>query len=150
MSGFARLSLVGALVASLAVLVAGAANGTGGLQPPVITEPFTPLPCPKDPAERQTTLGIKACLAQRILRSDAKINTLVKAIFGKQPDDTGRRKVIAAEKAWLTYRDAACSSEADVYRGGTAQPVAYLTCTAVRNDTHAKELSAFLEQLKRR
>lgn len=142
--------LVGVLVLVASVFAAGVASGTTGLQPPAVTEPFTPLPCPKDPVERQTTVGIKACLGQRIVKSDKAINTLVKAIFGHRPDDTGRRKVIAAEKAWLAYREAACSSEADVYRGGTAQPVAYLQCAVARNDAHVKDLSAFLGQLKRR
>ena len=150
MRSVTRALPVASLLAALAVAAAGVAQGTSGLQPPVVEEQFSALPCPKDPAARQTTLGLQGCLGQRILKTDATINARVRAIFSKLHDDTGRRKLIAAERAWLSYRELGCRSVADVYRGGSLQPVAYLECVAGRNDVHVGDLAAFLETLKRR
>jgi hypothetical protein len=62
-----------ALLPLLALLLA-----TAPPQPPVITETFTPLPCPAKPV---STLDIEGCLERRILASDAAINKRVRFIF---------------------------------------------------------------------
>jgi uncharacterized protein YecT (DUF1311 family) len=100
-------------------------------------------------AARGTTVGLEGCTEQATLRTDAQINARAKAIFRLSGDIT--RKFVAAEKAWLTYRQAGCTSVADVYRGGSAQPVAFGACVASRNKQHLKELAsieAFLGQIR--
>ena len=138
-------------------MVAGC-GGSGGqvvhkgpvrLAPPVIRESFTPLPCPSGRAARLTTIGAEGCAEQTTLRTDAQINARAKAIF-RLGDTTARRKFLAGETAWLAYRQAGCNSVADVYRGGTAQPLAFGACVVSRNTQHLKELAAlegFLKQI---
>jgi uncharacterized protein YecT (DUF1311 family) len=113
------------------------------LAPPVIEEPFTPLPCPRTRAARGTTLGAVGCAQRKILHTDAVINRRAKAIFGLLRDRTAKRRFVAAERAWLAHRKATCTSEADVYRGGSAQDVAFATCVATRNVEHVEQLAAF-------
>jgi hypothetical protein len=82
------------------------------------------------------------------LRTDAQIDARARAIFRLVGDTTGRRKFLAGETAWLVYRQASCNSVADVYRGGTAQPLAFGACVVSRNRQHLKELAGFEGFLK--
>src|SRR5260221_10618715 len=76
----------------LAVVVLGIALGAAEsatafnraqrvLAPPVIREGFTPLPCPADLRQRQTTSGMEACAEHEIVKTDRKINASVEVIF---------------------------------------------------------------------
>jgi len=151
-----RPSLLLAVVSATAMLAtallahapaAGAARGhTAKLSPPVIHEPFTPLPCTGTPSNR-TTLQQEGCAEQQILRSDKKIDGLNQSIFGKLVDDRARRDLIAGHKAWLAYRHAFCQSESDVFEGGTEAGVLFAICEAQVNSAHVKELKTFLADL---
>jgi uncharacterized protein YecT (DUF1311 family) len=157
-----------ALVAGLAVFAGGFASAcdSGGssspassvarrttqaarLEAPVIRESINPLPCPRGRAARQTTLGARACLNKAILRTDAAINARAKAIFRMLRDRTGKVRFLAAERAWLAYRTASCTSVADVYRGGSAQPVAFADCVVRRNRAHLNDLVSVHDFLRR-
>lgn len=111
------------------------------LAPPVIEEEFTPLPCPRGRAAR-TTVGAEGCLEKKILRTDARINSQARVIFRLLRDTTAKRRFVAAERAWLAYRRASCTSVADVYRGGSAEPVAFADCVLTRNREHLDELAS--------
>ena len=59
------------------------------LNPPVIHEPFTPLPCTKNP---QTTVALEGCTESEISSTDTKINARVRVVFGLLRTETrGRR-----------------------------------------------------------
>jgi uncharacterized protein YecT (DUF1311 family) len=151
------MSRAPALVAGLAVIVGllSACSGESSsptahhrtqparLAPPRINEGINPLPCPRGRAARGTTLGATACLNQKVLRTDAAINTRARSIFRLLRDRTGRERFLVAEKAWAAYRKASCTSVADVYRGGSARPVALAVCLVRRNRVHLKELTSF-------
>jgi uncharacterized protein YecT (DUF1311 family) len=107
----------------------------------VIEEEFTPLPCPRGRAAR-TTVGAEGCLEKKILRTDARINSQARVIFRLLRDTTAKRRFVAAERAWLAYRRASCTSVADVYRGGSAEPVAFADCVLTRNREHLDELAS--------
>jgi uncharacterized protein YecT (DUF1311 family) len=143
---------VRALLLALPVLVAGCAAWSPLAQPvapPTIEEQFTPLPCPRSRTARGSTLGAEACAEHRILRTDAAINARAAAIFGLLRDEAARRRFVAAERAWLAYRKASCTSVADVYRGGSAEPVAFADCVAQRNVQHLRDLAPFEAFLRR-
>jgi uncharacterized protein YecT (DUF1311 family) len=147
----------------LAVFVGGFLSaGSGGLSspiadqttrperlaPPVIRESINPLPCPSNRAAKATTLGARACLNKIVLRTDAAINARTKAIFHLLRDRTGKKRFLAAERAWLSYRTASCGSVADVYRGGSARPIAFADCVVRRNRVHFKDLTSFNDFLR--
>ena len=119
------------------------------LAPPTIKESFTPLDCPSSPARRGTTLGAEGCLELRILETDALLNRHTKAFFGFLRDRSAKAKFVAAERVWRAYREKACASVADVYRGGTAEPVAFVACKVARNQVHLREVAAFELSLHR-
>jgi uncharacterized protein YecT (DUF1311 family) len=127
-----------AALAATALLAAAAAAAAPG--PPLIRESFTPLPCPGKP---KTTLQLKACATQRILRSDAEINTRVRNLWGILKTAGPRARFAAGERAWLVYRAAACKSRSDVFKGGTLAGLAYANCVADQNGLHIRDLKRF-------
>jgi len=139
------------LFAPLLFAACSSAHPRGGVEaPPVIEETFTPLDCPAGRAARETTLGAEGCLERSILRTDAKINRRVRTIFRLLSDRGAKRRFVAGERAWHTYRQKVCEGEADIYRGGSAEPVAFASCELERNRTHLRELGAFELVLRRR
>ena len=145
-----------ALGAAAVLVACGASAGAAGAPrarapaPPVIKEGFTPRPCPRSRAARQTTLGAEACLERQILKTDAAINKQVRSIFGLLLDVLAKRRFVSGEKAWRTYRTKSCVSEADVYRGGTAEPLAFADCVVRRNRQHIADLKYFHATLRMR
>ncbi len=109
----------------------------------MIKEAFTPLGCPATRAARQTTVGLEGCAEEKILGLDVALNKRAKSIFSLLRDRTAKSRFVSAELAWRSYRKRACTSAADVYRGGTLEPVAFATCLVAHNRTHLTELSAF-------
>lgn len=117
------------------------------LTPPVIHEPFTALPCTIHP---DTTIEVEGCQEMRVLRTDRAIDREVKTIFGLLGTRSARASFVAGEQNWLHYRRQSCIAEASRYGRGSAEPVAYLTCTLRRNTSHLADLSAMRKALGRR
>ncbi len=125
------------LVAALLVAAPGRALG-GQLTPPVIHEPFTALPCPIRP---DTNIDIEGCQEHRILRTDRAIDAQVRTIFRLLRTQSARLLFVTGERDWLHYRRASCAAEASRYAGGTAAPVAYLSCSLRKNKSHLADLT---------
>ncbi|MEM7296254.1 MAG: lysozyme inhibitor LprI family protein [Pseudomonadota bacterium] len=50
-----------------------------------------------------------------------------------------------AQRAWIPFRDAACSAESTLYRGGTGQTMLYLNCLERVTETRTYDLLYFAE-----
>jgi uncharacterized protein YecT (DUF1311 family) len=98
---------------------------------------------------RRTTLGAEGCAEKAILLTDAAINRRANNIFRLLGDRTAKEWFVAAERAWLSYRKKICISISDVYRGGSAEPLAFTTCVRDRNPRHLEELASFERYLHR-
>jgi uncharacterized protein YecT (DUF1311 family) len=123
----------------LVALLAAAA-----VRPPVIHEPFTPLPCP---AKAQTTLELEGCAERQILADDRRIDAEAAAIFALLAA-RDRATFVAGERAWLRYRRASCLTASSKYAGGTDAPLEDALCVAARNRTHLRELTSLLHDLR--
>jgi uncharacterized protein YecT (DUF1311 family) len=124
-------------MSSLAGTLALAAAAVAGTGAPVIRELWTPLPCPTHP---NSTVEIEACLERTVLRSDRRINAKAVMIVGLLRQQSDRAAFVEGEQAWLRYRRRSCSATASVYRGGSAEPVAFLRCEQNRNIRHLTDL----------
>jgi len=109
------------------------------LQAPAIKESFTPLPCSKD-----TTIGMEGCAEHMILSLDREIDSRRRSVFVRLADTPSRRHFLRAESDWLTFRRAACLSEADVNRGGTIAPLDFAECVVRLSRQHLSELDVQL------
>jgi uncharacterized protein YecT (DUF1311 family) len=117
------------------------------IAPPVIHEPFTPLPCPLHP---DTTIDVEGCQEHRVLRTDRRIDLQVKAIFHLLRTEDIRVSFVSGERSWLRYRRQSCAAEASHFAGGTAHGVAFLSCTLQRNKAHLVDLSVMRKTLAQR
>jgi uncharacterized protein YecT (DUF1311 family) len=137
---------VATLSAGAAVSSALDAHAAKPSPPPAIREMFTPLPCSGKPNSR-TTLQQEGCAEHDVLRTDKQIDALAKSVFALLRDNAAKRRFLAAEKAWLAYRRADCSSMSDVFEGGTQAPVVDAQCSAARNRVRIKDLRTFASDL---
>lgn len=124
-------------LAVLAVVVLAMPAASAALTPPVIQEPWTPLPCPAHP---KSTMEIEGCLEKVIVQSDRRIDKHAERIFALLRHRSDRVAFIQGERAWLRYRRRSCSAEASIYRGGSAEQVAFLSCEKRRNARHIVDL----------
>jgi len=122
-----------------------AATPPSSLKPPIISEVFTRLPCPAAP---KSTLDFEGCAEHRIVKSDEVINAVAADIFRQLSTRTSRARFVRAERAWLTYRRAACESRADLFEGGSAARVVFAECVAANNRSHVRDLRAFDQRLR--
>ncbi|MGZ4169500.1 MAG: lysozyme inhibitor LprI family protein [Solirubrobacteraceae bacterium] len=147
---FSSLATIFAACATVALTSAAQALASNGhaakLSPPVIHEPFTPMPCTGSPGNR-TTLQEEGCAEQQILRSDKQIDTLNQKIFTALHTTSARRDLLAGHRAWLVYRKSYCLSVSDVFQGGTLAGVVDADCTATVNTQHVSNLKTFLKDL---
>src|SRR5947207_12180924 len=112
---------------------AGPAASAARLEPVVIHETFTPLPCSGSKGHR-TTLEQEGCAEKQILKTDTQIDVLESQIFPILFDDRARRDLNAAQRAWLSYRKADCLSMSDLFEGGTEAGVLDAQCFVSRNN----------------
>jgi uncharacterized protein YecT (DUF1311 family) len=93
----------------------------------------------------QTQSDLNMCADQALRTVDAALNASYKAILGrlKQNDGT-RNKLVAAERAWLGFRDAECAFVAAGVQGGSIEPMIELNCRANLTKRRQKDLDGYL------
>jgi len=75
-------------------------------------------------------------------KADAKLNATYKKLLSKL-DSEGKKKLIAAERAWVAYRDAQAAFEADAQaRGGSMAPLIYNQTCLELTEARIKELAS--------
>lgn len=88
----------------------------------------------------QTQGEMSATSLKDFAAADKQLNTVYNDI-AKTLDDVGKKKLQMSERAWLAYRDAQATFEADVVaRGGTMAPLIYNECRRTLTDLRIKEL----------
>jgi uncharacterized protein YecT (DUF1311 family) len=130
-----------AAAAGLALAQPGAVLATATapkLQPPLVTEKFShPGPC-----NQGSTIGQGYCGERAVLAADKQLNADIKVVFGLLYSQTAKKDFITAEADWATYRQADCTSQSDVYLGGTEQGVVYVYCLATQDGARRGDLKA--------
>jgi len=106
---------------------------------PLIANP-KPLPCPSSRKERQTTIGLERCSEGKVYTTNATINRKVREIVELLSDKREKTLFTIAEVKWQQYRQAECESEADRYRGGSAQRAIFAECLFGINREHVDRL----------
>jgi uncharacterized protein YecT (DUF1311 family) len=79
----------------------------------------------------QTTLEVETCLAAALTKSDAELNRYYRAAVMHVTSEDGSKVaqgIVRAERSWLAYRDAECSTVYDRWSGGTIRGTMYFEC----------------------
>src|SRR5882757_6492282 len=73
------------------------------------------------------TLAMENCFDKAYKAADSGLNQTYSQISKVlQPDELEQLKM--AQRLWIQFRDATCTAESDLYKGGTASAPAYSAC----------------------
>ena len=101
---------------------------------------------------------LNACAYQEYERADAALNAqwkLTAAAMKANDRELDRSSdnrpgyydtLLAAQRAWLTYRDKHCASEGYTMRGGSAEPMMISGCMRKLTEERTKELKDLIEE----
>lgn len=89
-----------------------------------------------------TTLGIAECVMGEHAAWDAALNREYKAARAAFQDDPAADSLLAAQRAWIAWRDAECAFQYDRYGGGSMRTIASANCQMSMTAQRALELRA--------
>jgi uncharacterized protein YecT (DUF1311 family) len=92
----------------------------------------------------QSQMEMNQCAASSYKAADAELNSLYAALQGK-PADAVTQKLQIAQRAWIKYRDANCEAEAELYAGGSIQPMILAACMERVTRARIAELHAIYD-----
>jgi uncharacterized protein YecT (DUF1311 family) len=105
-------------------------------------------------AKTETQLDLNECAGRAFEEADAKMNAQWKRTLahmraldsgsGGDPDDKRpgyAQTLLNAQRAWLVYRDAHCTSEGYYARGGSMEGMLYNQCRAALTDERTEQLA---------
>lgn len=100
-----------------------------------------------DKAPDQTSMN--ACMGKTYAQADDELNLLYQQIIGRLKGDTDsaetRTALVAAQRAWIAFRDAECAFVGTRTTGGTINPTIIASC---RTDITNKRIGDFKAYLK--
>jgi uncharacterized protein YecT (DUF1311 family) len=139
-----RIALEGKMFSALLLLLLYLVNFSSPHQdPPSAPQAAATQPC----SEAKTQTEINECFAKLYEQTDAQLNTTYNKIVASMKssfvdaqrqnatpqithDQAAMDKLLAAQRAWLTYRDLHCDSVKFQYEGGSLSPTAWSQCMA--------------------
>lgn len=103
---------------------------------------FAPSPARASCEDDATTqAALNDCAGQAFAKSDRALNGLYREIMQRLGKDTDEgRMLIAAQRAWIAFRDAECDFAAAGVAGGSIYPMTVVNC---RNTLTEKRIDDF-------
>lgn len=96
-------------------------------------------------ADADDMATMNACAGKALKASDAELNALYKQIQGRLEDDEDTTKLlVAAQRAWIAYRDAECEFASSGADGGSIQPLITLQCRDERTKKRIADFKTYL------
>lgn len=118
-----------------------------------IWTPFLPMPLAAQEPQincqnAMTQYEMNVCAGQDFQAADGDLNATYQLAmnewFGGRETAHGQA-LLAAQRAWLAYRDAHCSAEAALFEGGSMQPMIYSFCLAELTRARTETLRSYAE-----
>ncbi|MFN7319291.1 MAG: lysozyme inhibitor LprI family protein [bacterium] len=133
------LSIASLLAVAMATpSIASPASGTTNLQ-------LAQNPNCNNP-QTQSQMNICASIAYQ--NADRKLNQVYQQLLPKL-SAARKQKLIAAQQAWIKFRDSSCEFERSAYEGGSMAPMIYGFCLADVTEQRTKDLQRYLEDSDR-
>jgi uncharacterized protein YecT (DUF1311 family) len=98
----------------------------------------------RDCDDARTQLEMNFCAADQYRAADAEMNRAY-AQLRAAVDAEERAALLAAQRAWLRFRDAHCAYEAAGVRGGSMEPMVRSGCLAAVTRERTRQLKSALE-----
>lgn len=88
---------------------------------------------------------MNACAKKAYTTSDVALNKLYQQILQRLKDDAdAKKRLLAAQRAWLAFRDAECHFSASATEGGTVFPMAYGLCLDSLTKARVQDFKLYL------
>lgn len=89
--------------------------------------------------------AMNECYGKALMAEDKELNATYREIEKRLADDADTRKLlVAAERAWIAYRDAECTFSASRSVGGSIYSTLIATCKAALTAQRNKDLKVYL------
>jgi uncharacterized protein YecT (DUF1311 family) len=93
----------------------------------------------------QTQVELDECAGDEWLAADKALNTAYASIMSRlKGNDTVRTRLVAAERAWIGFRDAECAFVGAGVAGGSIQPMIVAQCRTALTKKRQAALTAYL------
>lgn len=92
----------------------------------------------------QTQSEMNICASIAYQNADRKLNQVYRQLLPKL-SAARKQKLIAAQQAWIKFRDSSCEFERSAYEGGSLAPMIYGNCLANVTEQRTKDLQRYLE-----
>ncbi|CAO5017583.1 Lysozyme inhibitor LprI-like N-terminal domain-containing protein [Microcystis aeruginosa] len=92
----------------------------------------------------QTQSQMNICASIAYQNADRKLNQVYQQLLPKL-SAARKQKLIAAQQAWIKFRDSSCEFERSAYEGGSIAPMIYSNCLANVTEQRTKDLRRYLE-----
>lgn len=92
----------------------------------------------------QTQLEINRCSQLSYENADRKLNQVYKQLLPKLALPR-QQKLIAAQQAWIKFRDSSCEFERSAFEGGSIAPSIYLNCLETVTKQRLQQLQEYLQ-----
>jgi uncharacterized protein YecT (DUF1311 family) len=96
--------------------------------------------CPDD-----SQAGLNQCAGDAYKKADAALNATYKQVMARLKDsEAAAKSLVAAQRAWIAYRDAQCDFMSSGVEGGSARPMIVAQCLEQLTTQRADDLKALL------
>ncbi|MEH1841685.1 MAG: lysozyme inhibitor LprI family protein [Nostoc sp.] len=92
----------------------------------------------------QTQIAINECAKLSYQKEDKKLNQVYQQLLSTL-ETSRKQKLIAAQQAWLKFRDTNCEFERSKYEGGSIAPSIYSGCLENITKLRTQELQEYLK-----
>jgi uncharacterized protein YecT (DUF1311 family) len=96
-----------------------------------------------DKAQAQTQFEMNAIAARDYRDADAALNDVWGRASTFAHSIDRHAELLAAQRAWLAYRDAACTAHAAPFEGGSMQPMVVSACLTQITEERTRMLAEF-------
>jgi uncharacterized protein YecT (DUF1311 family) len=95
--------------------------------------------CPDD-----SQAGLNQCAGDAYKKADAALNAAYKQVMARLNSEATAKSLVAAQRAWIAYRDAECDFISSGVEGGSARPMIVAQCLEQLTSQRADDLKALL------
>ena len=100
-------------------------------------------------ADARSQSEMNQCAFDEYKKADAELNHVYQQLLPKL-EAAHQEKLKAAQRAWVTFRDADCEYEAFAFEGGSMQPLIRYSCLETATKARTAQLLGFLKDLSGR
>ena len=93
----------------------------------------------------QTQTAMNECANDAFVKADAALNAAYAQVARRlRPDPTAAQRLVAAQKAWIAFRDGECAFEASGVEGGSIHPFIETQCLESLTRRRTEDIRSFL------